>query len=102
VQHWAHGGETKLENLVLLCRRHHRSMHEGGYSVAQAPAEVPEGWWFFKPSGERLFDAPGLPQQPDDVVAQLGKTHLEMGIVVDAAATIPDWDGSPIEWRWVL
>jgi hypothetical protein len=34
IQHWANGGETKLENLVLLCSRHHRFVHESGYSVA--------------------------------------------------------------------
>ena len=32
-QHWAHGGETSLENLVLLCWQHHRLVHEGGYTV---------------------------------------------------------------------
>jgi hypothetical protein len=29
VVHWADGGHTKLSNLVLLCRRHHRLTHEG-------------------------------------------------------------------------
>jgi uncharacterized protein DUF222/HNH endonuclease len=29
VKHWAHGGETKLSNLVTLCRFHHRQVHEG-------------------------------------------------------------------------
>src|SRR5439155_12129187 len=33
VRHWAKGGETALRNLVSLCRRHHRLVHEGGYSV---------------------------------------------------------------------
>ncbi len=28
VRHWADGGSTALENLVLLCRRHHRAIHE--------------------------------------------------------------------------
>ena len=32
-QHWAHGGETSLANLVLLCYQHHRVVHEGGYTV---------------------------------------------------------------------
>jgi hypothetical protein len=34
VRHWADGGETRIDNLVLLCGRHHRFLHEGGYSVA--------------------------------------------------------------------
>ncbi len=29
VVHWADGGATALDNLVLLCRAHHRSVHEG-------------------------------------------------------------------------
>jgi hypothetical protein len=37
-RHWAHGGETSLANLVLLCYRHHRLVHEGGYSVEGDPA----------------------------------------------------------------
>jgi hypothetical protein len=37
LQHWAHGGETKLSNLLLLCRRHHRLVHEGGFGVSRAP-----------------------------------------------------------------
>ena len=31
--HWADGGPTELANLVLLCRRHHRKAHEGGWSL---------------------------------------------------------------------
>ena len=38
VRHWADGGETKLENLILLCRFHHRLVHEEGYRV-----HVPNG-----------------------------------------------------------
>jgi len=33
VQHWAEGGPTELDNLVMLCRYHHRLVHEGGFSV---------------------------------------------------------------------
>ena len=33
VKHWAHGGETKLANLVTLCRWHHRLVHEGQIEV---------------------------------------------------------------------
>ena len=33
VRHWAEGGETRLGNLLLLCRRHHRAVHEGGIRI---------------------------------------------------------------------
>lgn len=33
VQHWGEGGETSVDNLVLLCSHHHRLLHEGGYRV---------------------------------------------------------------------
>lgn len=33
IRHWANGGGTSLDNLVLLCRRHHHLVHEGGFGV---------------------------------------------------------------------
>ena len=33
VDHWAHGGTTWLDGLVLLCRAHHTAVHEGGWSI---------------------------------------------------------------------
>lgn len=41
VQHWADGGPTSLDNLALLCRYHHRLVHEGGWQVGRAP----DGTW---------------------------------------------------------
>jgi hypothetical protein len=37
VRHWSEGGETRFDNLVLLCRAHHRMVHEGGYRVELVP-----------------------------------------------------------------
>jgi HNH endonuclease len=35
--HWLDGGPTDLANLALLCRAHHRAIHEGGWRLARAP-----------------------------------------------------------------
>ena len=35
VVHWVHGGATDLDNLVLLCRRHHWMVHEGEWQLVR-------------------------------------------------------------------
>ena len=35
IKHWAHGGLTDLDNLVLLCHRHHWLVHEGGWELVR-------------------------------------------------------------------
>ncbi|MEN8376921.1 MAG: HNH endonuclease signature motif containing protein, partial [Gemmatimonadota bacterium] len=55
VVHWAEGGETSLRNLVLLCRRHHRAVHEGRVRVCLGKEGAVA---FFTPGGRALYDAP--------------------------------------------
>jgi len=33
LKHWADGGPTTLDNLILMCRRHHRLVHEEGWTL---------------------------------------------------------------------
>jgi hypothetical protein len=33
--HWIHGGPTNLDNLALLCHRHHRMVHEDNWQIAK-------------------------------------------------------------------
>jgi hypothetical protein len=58
ILYWALGGRTDPENLVLLCRRHHRLIHEGGFSVT---GNAHEELVFRDPRGERLSNAPKPP-----------------------------------------
>ena len=37
VVHWIDGGPTNLDNLVLLCRRHHTMLHEYGWTIHGKP-----------------------------------------------------------------
>ncbi len=57
VKHWADGGETSLRNCCLLCKRHHRAVHEGGVGIC---IDVDGQVVFFTPRGKALFDAPRL------------------------------------------
>jgi hypothetical protein len=35
--HWVDGGPTDLANLALLCRAHHRTVHEDGWQLTRGP-----------------------------------------------------------------
>ena len=58
VKHWADGGETSLANTILLCRRHHRLVHEGGTRMA---LDRDGKAAFFARAGEVIASAPPLP-----------------------------------------
>ncbi len=58
VEHWADGGATKLSNLVRLCRRHHRAVHEEGFTVRLDAGGAAEFRW---PDGRPLPAAPAVP-----------------------------------------
>ena len=68
IHHWALGGETALDNLLLLCRRHHRLVHEGGYTVDHDLR-------FRDPSGNEIPPVPPLPPSRPDALLEAG-AHL--------------------------
>lgn len=47
IEHWSRGGATTEANLTLLCRRHHRYVHEGGFRVVASS----HGPLFYSPTG---------------------------------------------------
>jgi hypothetical protein len=56
VHHWEHGGRTSLDNLITLCSRHHRTVHELGFYIECHDGE----FVFFDPKGEPLQPVPRL------------------------------------------
>ena len=63
--HWANGGETKPDNLVCLCRFHHRAVHEGGIRIER----LDDGALRFVKANGVVIDstAPGCRQPRGDV-----------------------------------
>jgi hypothetical protein len=54
VVHWIQGGSTNLDNLVLLCHRHHRMVHEGGWQLVKSEdgmLTIPPTFTFGLPRG---------------------------------------------------
>jgi len=88
IRHWADGGETSLDNLVLLCRRHHRLVHERGFGVKRVAGGALR---FSRPDGCIIEEHPRLPAT-DDAEGLLGPTHRranrETGGVIDASSWI--------------
>ena len=54
IEHWANGGETCVENLMLLCTKHHTLVHEGGFGIRK---DFLDNWTFFRPDGIAVPEA---------------------------------------------
>jgi hypothetical protein len=76
VRHWARGGATALSNLMLLCRRHHRLVHEGGYSVERLPDDT---FRFRDPWGGPIPDAPRPPPGSADRLLEISAASYATG-----------------------
>jgi hypothetical protein len=94
IHHWAEGGETKLSNLVSLCRTHHRAVHEGGITIQR----LDDGAWrFVKSSGEALHCcAPGYSRLLGDWM-QLPAAHATRGIHITADTSVTRWRGERMD-----
>jgi Domain of unknown function (DUF222)/HNH endonuclease len=94
IRHWAHGGPTTLSNLTMLCRRHHRAVHEEGFQVERQPdGEL----WFRRPDGRLLAESPALPPVPADPVGMLRARNEAEGIHIDAETSKPGWLGERLD-----
>ncbi|MDO8477355.1 MAG: DUF222 domain-containing protein [Candidatus Rokubacteria bacterium] len=99
LRHWAQGGPTTLSNLALLCRRHHRAVHEEGYQVARGPDGTLR---FRRPDGRPLPEVPPPAAVPGDPVEALRAYHDSIGLHVDARTACAGWLGERLNLTWAI
>ena len=99
VRHWAHGGPTKLSNLALLCRRHHRAVHEEGYQVERGADGALQ---FRRPDGRPLPDVPAPPPVPADPAGAIRAQNVAQGLTLHARTGLPRWFGERLDVRWAI
>ena len=96
VRHWAEGGKTSLNNLVLLCPTHHHLVHEGGFDVQR----LDDGAFrFTNPCGvvirpPRRWEM----SSPETIVVR----NASLGLAVDCETATALWHGERIDYDHAL
>lgn len=74
IRHWSEGGETSLDNLLLLCSHHHRLVHEGRYRIFR---DSNQSIYFQRRDGRTIpdcgygtEDVQVLPEESEDASAE--------------------------------
>jgi len=92
VRHWAEGGETALDNLVLLCPVHHRLVHEGGFDVRRLDAGALR---FTDPNGAAVrAPAPCEPSSSDTILSH----NNALGLAINRETAMARWHGECVDY----
>ncbi len=99
IRHWAHGGPTTLSNLTMLCRRHHRAVHEEGFQVERL---ADDELCFRGPDGRLLSDVPPPAAMPANPVDSLRAQNDAGGLHIDARTSTPGWQGERLDVGYAI
>lgn len=101
VMHWAYGGETKLSNLVTLCKFHHRLVHEGGFGSRATDDGV---FVFTRPDGSRVEANGSLGVRFRGSAAtayeldRLFEQNVSRGVTIDSQTARCRWIGDRMDY----
>ncbi len=99
IQHWCDGGETSLDNLVLLCRYHHRLLHQKVYSITR---DNQGGLMFMNPQNNEI--KPNLYPQfentctKDCTPLRIELENQELGLEIDWKTAVTEWRGEVMDY----
>jgi hypothetical protein len=96
IEHWADGGETKIANMISLCRYHHRALHEEGFRI-EGDAEAPR---VVRPDGKVIASAPCARQS--SIPGALAAQNARMGLAINKATAMTGWGGERADYTYML
>jgi 5-methylcytosine-specific restriction endonuclease McrA len=99
VRHWAQGGSTTLSNLALLCRRHHRAVHEEGFQLERHPDGTLQ---FRRPDGQLLSEIPPPAPVPADPIDSLRVDHSARGLDIHSRTGCAGWLEEHLNVGWAI
>lgn len=88
---WSRGGQTDLDNLVMLCGEHHRGVHNGLFTVS---AEGQQRFHFAGADGREILAAPPIEGRASGL--------RTAGQSVGPATIVPNWDGRRLDLDWAV
>ena len=95
IKHWSDGGETSLDNLVLLCRHHHRLVQEGGFTCTKNSQGKVE---FRNPQGILIARAGRMPVLPLNFDLSERLRNRYQDLFIDANTCVSKYDDARIDW----
>jgi hypothetical protein len=98
VEHWADGGETKLSNLITLCRAHHRMVHRGEIVIK---VSADGGWEFLNQEG-RPYHSGYRNDPPAHQWNEILSINEEKGIYIDSRTAVTRWLGERMDYDMAL
>ena len=86
IRHWADGGETGLDNLVQLCRYHHRLVHEGGFICERHD----DGQVLFRDQVGQVIETTGYVPPSDYTLAEYMRQRME-DLYIHSETCVSQW-----------
>jgi hypothetical protein len=95
VQSWLYGGRTDVDNMILICSRHHLLIHDHGYRIRRLDGR----WEFLRPDGTTIpTTAVPLTGNAESLVEMQTRARLR----IDRTTLTPDWYGDRLDPEPIL